>query len=143
MSKLSTPEEIAEFCIANACKMASGIAIYAKTGSTMRGRIIGYSARSILLEDPNGKLNAAVPYPLPSVPYLLDRWHRLISPVNLGVAIDPSTIVLEEVSKPEVATTSAPVYTPVVKEILAQARRKCEHDCCDTWCKVKYYGCVP
>lgn len=137
-----TKEELKDFCLENAGKLASGK--YGDAGRVVQGRIIAYMMTSthglILLEDAKSKFNTKLPEPLPTVPYqdTGKGWHRLVSPAKLGFPCVADTIVVvEEVSDQKVEAVANPsVQAPKVSRV-------CIHNVCDdTWCHLKYSGVI-
>ena len=149
-----TRDDLIDFCVENAGKVASGK--HVRSGEIKRGRIIAftvdqYSRPLILLENVNDVEKKDLPNPLPSIPFLMGNWFRVISPAKMGDMCLADTVVIdEEVSDhgacPIQPSTPQPVQG-TLKAIVEQgkaaqaARRKCDHSECDPdWCHRKYAG---
>lgn len=141
-----TKEELQDFVVENAGKMASG---RCRTGSRppwpiKRGKIIAFTIDQfgkalILLEDPNGKEKKDLPNPLSTIPFHMDGWYRVASPARLGFPVYADSVVIDE----QVSDQTQPIATvPDEKYIRDEEAtiRVCLHSECDTWCHRKYSG---
>jgi hypothetical protein len=148
-----TKQDLIDFCVENAGKMASGK--HVRSREVKRGRIIAFTVDQygrplILLENANDVEKTDLPNPLPSIPYVMGNWFRVTSPAKMGDMCLAETVVLEEEASDHGACPvqpSAPPTQGTLKAIVEQgkatqaARRKCDHQECDPdWCHRKYAG---
>ena len=159
-----TKQELKDFCVKNAGKMAFGKD--RSTDAQRRGRIIAYAIDQfnkplILLEDEKGKSNDKVPNPLPSIPYETHGWWRVISPAKTGTPVKADTVVLEdeiqaathcscghgpashqtyEIVKGTQGCTSCWACNPAPKASAQPTgdNRMCSHPQCGSWCHIAY-----
>lgn len=138
---ITTIEEIKKFCMNNAGKMASGSNIKSQH---VKGRIIAFDLdKKVLLEIEGSAKNPKIPNPLPSIPYRVGEWYRVIADCGTGVSISWASLKLLEgddaidvLSKPMPSMPSSPPSTYV------EAKRSgCGHEeCLDGWCHRRYAG---
>lgn len=136
-------DELKTFCVDNAGKMATGKNGKGANALTFSGRIIAYklSTRAgaiILLEASNGEKNKRIPNPLPSIPFLVGEWMRVISDCNIGSPVLADTVSLGTTVKIDDKVIG------VAQEVQASTQvtinKVCPHPECDTWCHRAYAG---
>lgn len=136
-----TPDELSKFCIDNAGKDASG---EDKDGKMHSGRILAYLASNsggwIVLED-NKLGKKKLPSPLPTIPFLDNKWYCVVTDCHLGVACRAGSVKiagtpnLSNSIPPQNITAQAPSKASV------KAPRPCGHNECHIdWCWKKYIG---
>jgi hypothetical protein len=77
-----TPEQIKDFCMVNAGKLARGYDIHNYV--LVKGRIVAFSAMFILVELENDRgtgFYPSTPDPLPEIPFVIGNWHYVV-PTN-------------------------------------------------------------
>lgn len=136
---MASLQEVQEFCIKNAGKVASGVN---RNGSPISGRILAFNGYGdVLLETDPNKKNDKVPNPLPKVPYKLGDWYRVIADCGIGMSVKFDTITLEEkATTAQPKPTSTPSFDQPTTYVQAKPSNRCGHDECDSWCHRKYVG---
>lgn len=136
-------DELEKFCVENAGALAAG---KDKDGNSRKGRIVAYMPGKmtswILLEDtklPKSK----TPSVLPSMPYLFEKWYRVVGDCHLGSPCIASTV---NVFIDKIEVKGAVKVIPEKEEpapIVNTIKRKCGHtECHVDWCWMKYAGFV-
>lgn len=142
-----TKKELEDFCVENAGKIASGRS--RGTARTVKGRIIAFTVDQfnqalILLEDEKGPDNKNVPNPLPSIPYSIKGWSRVVSPSKIGFPVFADTVVVVSEVSDQIPATAPKAVKQVDDTYIPDTVAKiCIHNECDpTWCHRKYAGII-
>lgn len=95
---MMSPEEVKNFCVKNAGRVASGKRIHNK--DFIIGRITSFAEDGIFLEvKQKNYINDKLPDPLPEIPYFDNLFYWVISPCCYGDSVfadDSLTLILDK-----------------------------------------------
>ncbi len=142
-----TNAELAQFCLTNAGKVATGISV-ADKNKVVKGRIVAYSISAkgtqyILIEDSDKpKKNMPDKAATLPIPFKNDDWYCVVRDPHLGYGCLASSVKVINTTIEKVEESITDLMSLVAEEKEGTERR-CSHKMCDTdWCKIKYMGYV-